>query len=72
MYNNWFLRPFFQNYQRMMSLYVASHYKYSPNDLQLLADGPAHQLFVLVGTLGLSLNLLSSKCYSSRIIFLST
>lgn len=34
--------------QRMMSLYVASHYKNSPNDLQLLSDAPAHQLFVLL------------------------
>ncbi|CAB08603.1 rRNA/tRNA cytidine N-acetyltransferase [Schizosaccharomyces pombe] len=34
--------------QRMMSLYVASHYKNSPNDLQLMSDAPAHQLFVLL------------------------
>jgi N-acetyltransferase 10 len=34
--------------QQMMALYVASHYKNSPNDLQLLSDAPAHQLFVLV------------------------
>ncbi|KAF2739338.1 N-acetyltransferas-like protein [Polyplosphaeria fusca] len=34
--------------QKMMALYVASHYKNSPNDLQLLSDAPAHQLFVLV------------------------
>ncbi|KAK9326295.1 GNAT acetyltransferase 2-domain-containing protein [Lipomyces orientalis] len=33
---------------RMMALYVASHYKNSPNDLQLLSDAPAHQLFVLL------------------------
>ena len=36
-------------YQGMMSLYVSSHYKNSPNDLQLLSDAPAHQLFVLLG-----------------------
>lgn len=35
--------------QRMMALYVASHYKNSPNDLQLIADAPAHHLFVLLG-----------------------
>jgi len=35
--------------QGMMSLYVASHYKNSPNDLLLLSDAPAHQLFVLLG-----------------------
>ena len=34
--------------QGMMALYVASHYKNSPNDLQLMSDAPAHQLFVLV------------------------
>jgi hypothetical protein len=33
----------------MMALYVASHYKNSPNDLQLMADAPAHHLFVLLG-----------------------
>lgn len=33
-----------------MALYVASHYKNSPNDLQLMADAPAHHLFVLLGT----------------------
>ncbi|XP_010458398.1 PREDICTED: RNA cytidine acetyltransferase 1-like [Camelina sativa] len=35
--------------QRMMALCVSSHYKNSPNDLQLLADAPAHHLFVLLG-----------------------
>ena len=34
--------------QKMMALYVASHYKNSPNDLQLMSDAPAHQLFVLL------------------------
>ena len=34
--------------QRMMSLYVASHYKNSPNDLQLMSDAPGQQLFVLL------------------------
>jgi len=34
--------------QSMMALYVASHYKNSPNDLQLMSDAPAHQLYVLV------------------------
>ena len=32
-----------------MALYVASHYKNSPNDLLLLSDAPAHRLFVLLG-----------------------
>eukprot|EP00002_Diphylleia_rotans_P024304 TRINITY_DN4795_c0_g1_i1.p1 TRINITY_DN4795_c0_g1~~TRINITY_DN4795_c0_g1_i1.p1 ORF type:complete len:1024 (-),score=229.08 TRINITY_DN4795_c0_g1_i1:125-3196(-) len=35
--------------QRMMALYVSSHYKNTPDDLQLLSDAPAHQLFVLLG-----------------------
>lgn len=34
--------------QRMMALYVSSHYKNSPNDLQLMSDAPAHHLFVLL------------------------
>ncbi len=34
--------------QQMVALYVASHYKNSPDDLQLMSDAPAHQLFVLV------------------------
>ncbi|KAK5619435.1 N-acetyltransferase 10 [Crenichthys baileyi] len=34
--------------QRLMGLYVASHYKNSPNDLQLLSDAPAHHLFCLL------------------------
>ncbi|PWA51563.1 hypothetical protein CTI12_AA460840 [Artemisia annua] len=42
--------------QRMMALYVASHYKNSPNDLQLLADAPAHHLFVLLGPVDESKN----------------
>jgi N-acetyltransferase 10 len=39
---------------RMMSLYVSSHYKNSPNDLQLMSDAPAHKLFVLLGPQGSS------------------
>ncbi len=35
--------------QRMMALYVSSHYKNSPNDLLLMSDAPAHHLFVLLG-----------------------
>lgn len=44
--------------QRMMGLYVASHYKNSPNDLQMLSDAPAHHLFVLLPTLNESDNTL--------------
>ncbi|XP_044735745.1 RNA cytidine acetyltransferase isoform X2 [Chrysoperla carnea] len=35
--------------QRIVSLYVASHYKNSPNDLQMLSDAPAHHIFCLLG-----------------------
>ena len=35
--------------QRMMALYVSSHYKNTPNDLQMMCDAPAHELFVLLG-----------------------
>jgi N-acetyltransferase 10 len=31
-----------------MSLFVSSHYKNSPNDLQLLADAPGHAILVLL------------------------
>jgi len=34
--------------QKMVALYVSSHYKNSPNDLQLMSDAPAHHLFVLL------------------------
>ncbi|VEL28656.1 unnamed protein product [Protopolystoma xenopodis] len=33
---------------RLMGLYVASHYKNSPNDLQMLSDAPAHHIFALL------------------------
>ncbi|GFP93320.1 upf0202 protein at1g10490 [Phtheirospermum japonicum] len=42
--------------QRMMALNVASHYKNTPNDLQLIADAPAHHLFVLLGPVDESKN----------------
>jgi len=32
-----------------MSLFISSHYKNSPNDLQLLSDSPSHLIFVLLG-----------------------
>lgn len=34
--------------QRVMGLYVSSHYKNSPNDLQMMSDAPAHHLFCLL------------------------
>ena len=33
--------------KKIMSLFVSSHYKNSPNDLQLLSDAPSHKIFVL-------------------------
>ena len=33
--------------QRMMALYVASHYKNQLDDLRLTSDAPAYHLFVL-------------------------
>ncbi|KAK9292212.1 hypothetical protein L1049_020174 [Liquidambar formosana] len=44
--------------QRMVALYVSSHYKNSPSDLQLMADAPAHHLFVLLGPVDESKNVL--------------
>mmetsp|Transcript_5564 Transcript_5564/g.9543 ORF Transcript_5564/g.9543 Transcript_5564/m.9543 type:complete len:111 (+) Transcript_5564:1614-1946(+) len=35
-----------------MSIFVSSHYKNTPNDLQLLSDAPSHHIFVLLGKLG--------------------
>lgn len=35
--------------QRVVSVFVASHYKNTPNDLQMLSDAPAHHLFCLLG-----------------------
>lgn len=38
--------------QRIWALYTSAHYKNSPNDLQMLSDGPAHRIFVLLGPQG--------------------
>lgn len=35
--------------QRVVSICVSSHYKNSPNDLQMMSDAPAHHLFCLLG-----------------------
>ena len=35
--------------RKLMSIFVSSHYKNTPNDLLLLSDAPAHQVFVLMG-----------------------
>lgn len=35
--------------QRLVGLFVSSHYKNSPDDLLLMSDAPTHHLFVLLG-----------------------
>ena len=42
----------------MVALFVASHYRNTPNDLLLMADAPAHHLFVLLGPLDEAVNAL--------------
>ncbi|KAI1417079.1 DUF699-domain-containing protein [Hypoxylon sp. FL1857] len=34
----------------MVALFVTSHYKNSPDDIQLMSDAPAHELFVLTSS----------------------
>ncbi|KAF6021226.1 NAT10 [Bugula neritina] len=34
--------------QKIMSIYISSHYKYTPDDLQMLSDSPSHHIFVLL------------------------
>ncbi len=34
-----------------MALFISSHYKNSPNDLQLLSDAASHLIFVLLAPL---------------------
>ncbi|TPX39994.1 hypothetical protein SeMB42_g01615 [Synchytrium endobioticum] len=55
--------------QKMMSLYVASHYKNSPNDLQLLSDAPAHHLFVLLPPLPSNLSTLPEPLVVVQVCF---
>lgn len=35
--------------QKLWGLYTSAHYKNTPNDLQMLSDAPAHNMFVLLG-----------------------
>jgi len=35
--------------QKLWGLYTSAHYKNTPNDLQMLSDAPAHNVFVLLG-----------------------
>lgn len=36
--------------RQMVALFVTSHYKNSPDDIQLMSDAPAHELFVLTSS----------------------
>ncbi|KAL7627890.1 N-acetyltransferase 10 [Parahypoxylon ruwenzoriense] len=36
--------------RQMVALFVTSHYKNSPDDMQLMSDAPAHELFVLTSS----------------------
>ena len=49
--------------QHLMSLYVASHYKNTPNDLQMLSDAPAHHLFCLLGPFNMNKEQSTDKVY---------
>jgi N-acetyltransferase 10 len=40
--------------KNLWSLFVSSHYKNSPNDLQMLADAPSHAVAVLLGPIDTS------------------
>ena len=41
-----------------MSIFAFSHYRNSPDDLQILADAPSHRILVLTSPLKFSANLL--------------
>ena len=49
----------FNRRQGMVSLYVSSHYKNTPDDLMLMSDAPAHHLFVLLGMIVLHTSAIS-------------
>ena len=48
--------------RQMVALYVSSHYKNSPDDLQLMSDAPAHELFVLTPPISESKGLPEPLC----------
>mmetsp|Transcript_13668 Transcript_13668/g.30678 ORF Transcript_13668/g.30678 Transcript_13668/m.30678 type:complete len:691 (+) Transcript_13668:39-2111(+) len=59
--------------QKIMSLFSASHYKNSPDDLQMLCDSPSHRILILVSPFNLKLNILPDilsgihLCYEGQI-----
>jgi N-acetyltransferase 10 len=48
--------------QQMVTLFVASHYKNTPDDLQLMSDAPAHELYVLIAPITESSKLPEPLC----------
>ena len=44
--------------QKIISIFSSSHYRNSPDDLQILADAPSHRILVLTSPLGFSTNFL--------------
>lgn len=44
--------------QKIMSIFASSHYRNSPDDLQILADAPSHRILVLTSPLNFSANFL--------------
>mmetsp|Transcript_10053 Transcript_10053/g.23516 ORF Transcript_10053/g.23516 Transcript_10053/m.23516 type:complete len:518 (-) Transcript_10053:1880-3433(-) len=44
--------------QKLIGLFSSSHYKNSPDDLQMLCDAPSHRIFVLLTPIVLSIGLI--------------
>jgi N-acetyltransferase 10 len=44
--------------QNLMGLFSSSHYKNSPDDLQMLCDAPSHRIFILLAPFILSIGLM--------------
>jgi N-acetyltransferase 10 len=59
--------------QKVMGVFISSHFKNSPDDLQMLCDAPSHRIFVLITPLILSIGFLPDIlcalhiCYEGQI-----
>ena len=53
--------------KKNVDIYVAAHYKNSPDDLLLLADNPSHRLFVLLRESTESKKLLKFTTFNSTL-----
>nr|CAD2197263.1 unnamed protein product [Meloidogyne enterolobii] len=51
-----------------MFIYVAAHYKNSPDDLQLLSDAPAHHLFVLMSPIASDQNYVPQEQFQKQTV----